>query len=251
MTMNITQAAVKLFDECGADFTLDQLQSMAGVSRATLYRRIGSKEKLLRQIADDGLISLDAELGVEEKIFTATRAVVVQHGFIACTMEQIADEAGLGVATLYRRFKDKKNLLASFAAQIKPVLAALTVLDEGQDDVEQGLTHIVSTALTYLDANQSLVKIMFSWQSAERAYLTSIRQESTSTLNQIGKYITRQQELGNLRQDISAKDLALSLSGLLFQYAIFSPVHLARPLDVKSDSKTIVKLFLNGAKPQK
>lgn len=248
--MNITRAAVKLFEECGADFTLNQLQSMAGVSRATLYRRIGSKEKLLRQIADEGLISLDTELGIEEKIFAATRAVVAQNGFIACTMEQIADEAGLGVATLYRRFKDKKNLLATFAAQIKPVLAVRSVLDEGQDSVEQGLTHIVSAALTFLDANQSLVKIMFSWQSAERAYLTGIRKESTSTLEQIGKYLTRQQDLGNLRQDISAKDLALSLSGLLFQYAIFSPVHLDRPLDVKSDSKTIVKLFLDGAKSQ-
>ena len=247
--MKIKQAAIKLFEELGLDFTLDQLQSMAGVSRATLYRRIGSKEKLLQQLTREGLITLESAPDIEARIFSATREIVAEQGFVGCTMEQIADEANLGVATLYRRYRDKENLLRSFVKAIKPVLAIKSVRQNDDATIEEGLSLIVNSALVFLDANQKLVKILFSWQSSERAYLSGIREDSSSTFNQIAQYLTRQQQLGKLRQDVSARDMALSLSGLLFQYAIFSPVHLGRPLNIKSDSQTIVRLFLNGAKP--
>ena len=50
MSTDIKQAAVKLFIQEGPGFTLEQLQTGTGASRATLYRRIGSKEALLKEL---------------------------------------------------------------------------------------------------------------------------------------------------------------------------------------------------------
>lgn len=247
MPTTIKQAAVKLFHETGADFTLDQLQTSTGISRATLYRRIGSKEALLRQIADEGLIDLDSQADIDSRIFIACRSVIAEYGFIACTMEQIAKAAGLGVATLYRHFGDKENLLRSFIAQMRPLLAVKETQIDDHKSIEDTIKYIVDNALAFLGDNQDLVKIMFSWQSAERAYVTEIRDKSGSTFSQIESYLAQQQKRGALRRDISAQDLAITLSGLLFQYAIFAPAHLNRPLDAARDSETIVKQFLTGA----
>lgn len=247
MQNTIKQAAAGLYREHAAEFTLDDLCKHAGLSRATLYRRIGSKEKLLKQMFEEGLIAHEPDRDIDGRIFAATRIVVASHGFIACTMEQIAKESGLGVATLYRHFNDKENLLKSFIAQLKPMLAINAVLLNEQGNLEDDLIQLVDIALKFLSENQDLVKILFSFQSAERAYLASIRKDTGTTFDQIRTYLAKQQKLGNLRQDLPPQELAMSLNALLLQYALFAPIHMRRTLDVKKDSKTIVRLFLQGA----
>jgi AcrR family transcriptional regulator len=248
MPSDIKQAAASLFKQSGPDFTLDQLQRRTGISRATLYRRIGSKEALISQLAVDNLIELEPQADIDSRIFIATRNIVANHGFVACTMEQIANEAGLGVATLYRHFGDKENLLRCFIAQIKPMLAIKSVLLNENGNIDDDLKRLVDIAMNFFDKNMDLVKIIFSWQSAERAYLTTIREKSSSTHSQISQYMARQQKRGTLRRDLSPEDLALNLTGLLLQYCLLAPAHIARPLNITQDSKTIVKLFLDGAR---
>jgi len=249
MPGDIKQAAALLFRLKGPDFTLDELQQQTGISRATLYRRIGSKQALIAALADENLIEPDPRGDIDSRIFEATRNVVASHGFIACTMEQIAGEAGLGVATLYRHFGDKENLLTSFIARIKPMLAIKSVLQNENGNIDDDLKRVVDIALDFFAENADLVKIIFSWQSAERAYLDKIRHNSTSTHNQISQYMERQQQNGTLRKDLPPEDLALNLTGLLLQYALHAPAHIARPLNPAKDSKTIVSLFLDGARP--
>jgi AcrR family transcriptional regulator len=248
MPSDIKQAAAALFRQSGADFTLDQLQQLTGISRATLYRRIGSKQALISQLAIENLIELDPQADIDSRIFTATRNIVADHGFIASTMEQIANEAGLGVATLYRHFGDKENLLRCFIAQIKPMQAIKSVLVNDNGNIDDDLKRVVDIALSFFKENMDLVKIIFSWQSAERAYLNEIREKSSSTHHQITRYMAAQQTSGTLRADLSPEDLALNFTGLLLQYALHAPAHINRPLNITQDSKTIVKLFLDGAR---
>lgn len=246
MCDQIQQAAVILFREIGEDFTLDQLQQRTGISRATLYRRIGSKEKLLARLADENLIEPGLHADVKSRIYKATRKVVADAGFIACTMEQIASESGLGVATLYRHFGDKKNLLTSFISQLQPRLDIKSILNAEDILLERDLGKVIGIALRFFGENQDLLKILYSLQNAERAYLARIRDKSSSTIIHIARYLERHQQSGALRSDISAEDMALVLNGLLVQFTLFAPLLTGRPLDVERDSETILKLFLQG-----
>ncbi|MCP4183262.1 MAG: TetR family transcriptional regulator [Hyphomicrobiales bacterium] len=246
MSSDIKQAAVKLFNQEGPDFTIEQLQAGTGVSRATLYRRIGSKEALLKELAKEGLIDFESVPGIERQILDATRVIVTQNGFINTTMEQIARQANLGVATLYRHFKDKDNLFQHFIAQLNPKLAFKSVLHRQDGDLKENLKKLIEVALRFLDENQDLVKILFSWQKEERRYFNHLRQGTTTNFLELVKYFTRQQSTGHLRRDISAEDMAISLNGLLMQYAVYAPIHQNRILNIDEDTPTILKLFLHG-----
>jgi AcrR family transcriptional regulator len=246
MSTDIKQAAVKLFNQEGPGFTLEQLQAGTGASRATLYRRIGSKEALLKELAKEGLIEFESAPGIEMQIFDATRVIVAQNGFINTTMEQIASQANLGVATLYRHFKDKDNLFQHFIAQLNPKLAFKSNLHKQDGDLEQDLKKFVDVALRFLNENQDLVKILYSAQKEERRYFNHMRQGTSSNFLELVKYFTRQQSLGHLRRDISAEDMAINLNGLLMQYAIYAPIHQNRIFNIEEDAETILKLFLHG-----
>jgi TetR/AcrR family transcriptional regulator, repressor for uid operon len=65
----------------------------------------------------DGLSTLDP---TARAIVTAARTSFTENGFQNTTMQQIADSAGVGVATVYRRFGHKQNLVR------------LTIIDESQ-----------------------------------------------------------------------------------------------------------------------
>ena len=49
----IVQATVSLLRDVGSNFTIEQLARESGLSRATIYRRVGSKEALLQRIAHE------------------------------------------------------------------------------------------------------------------------------------------------------------------------------------------------------
>lgn len=247
MPDQIQTAAISLFHETGEDFTLDQLQKRTGLSRATLYRRIGSKESLLERLAAENLITPDPQAGIKTRVFSAAKKVIANTGFIACTMEQIASEAGLGIATLYRHFGDKENLLTSFVDQLHPRLDIQSILSTQDISLEQDLRKVIAIALKFFGDNTELAKILYSLQTAEREYLTRIRKKTPSTLGHITRYLERHQKSGALRNDIPARDLAIILNGLLMQFSLFAPAQIKRPLDVKKDTEIILKMFLQGA----
>lgn len=247
MQDDIQQAAIGLFNEIGEKFTLDQLQARTGLSRATLYRRIGSKEALLNELSEENLIRLDDNADIGVRIFAATRRVVAEYGFLACTMEQIAQEAGIGVATLYRHFRDRENLLSRFVEELGPKLVIRQPLESRSPDIERDLRQIIEIGLRFGHHNQDIARIIFSMKPAERKYLAALRRNSVSAFYRLVQYLEKHQSGGALRDDVSAEDLAMTLNGLLVQYSAFGPAYLDRPLDIENDTESILRLFLQSA----
>jgi AcrR family transcriptional regulator len=242
LTDDIRRAATDLCGEVGADFTLDELAARTGLSRATLYRRIGSKKALLKSLAADKLIRLDT--GIEARVLDAARAVVAEHGFHACTMQQIATEAGIGIATLYRRFRDKQNLLRRLMAVPASRPMVRQVSTAGKTGFEQELQQLIEIGLRYGQHNRDAARIVLSATRAENHHVEPQRQGAAGMV----RYMRKHQDAGALRRDVPAADLAMMLNGLIMQYALFAPAYLDRPLDVEADGITILSLFLNAAR---
>ena len=51
---------------------------------------------------------------VREAILNRTAALVAEHGLLAVTMSQIAEETGIGRATLYKYFPDVEAILLAW-----------------------------------------------------------------------------------------------------------------------------------------
>lgn len=248
MENEIRKTAIELFHEAGAGFTLEQLADRTGLPRATLYRRIGSKEKLLKALADDNLIRLDDDPSdIDSRVIAAARKVIAKSGFLACTMDQIAGEAGIGVATLYRRFKRKEDLLDRVARQMAPKPVVRQATEGREPEFERDLRQMVDIGLRFGLQNQDIARIVFAARPAEQKFVASHRKVSAAGFSSLVQYMQACQDKGLLRQDMPAEDLAMLLNGLIAQYSVLGPAYLDRPLDMERDAKSIMTLFLLGA----
>jgi AcrR family transcriptional regulator len=88
---------------------------------------------------------------LERAILDATVDVVVESGFAAAKLDEIAKRAGTGKAAIYRRWASKTELVVAAAARLR---AAVAVPDEGslRDDLLACARHYVSP-----DARAALV----------------------------------------------------------------------------------------------
>jgi AcrR family transcriptional regulator len=69
---------------------------------------------------------------VREAVLDTTAGLVARHGLRAVTMSQIADEAGIGRATLYKYFPDVESILTAWhERQVARHLEQLSHLDHG------------------------------------------------------------------------------------------------------------------------
>ncbi|HUG83326.1 MAG TPA: TetR/AcrR family transcriptional regulator [Euzebya sp.] len=76
---------------------------------------------------------------VRQAILETTWALVTEHGLLSVTMSRIAEEAGVGRATLYKYFPDVQSILAAWhERQTTEHLAQLTELaNRGGDTTER------------------------------------------------------------------------------------------------------------------
>jgi len=245
VTEDIHHAAAALYAEAGAEFTLDMLATRTGLSRATLYRRIGSKDRLIAALAAQGLIRPGES--TEQRVLAAARRVVGQRGFLACTMDEIAREAGIGVATLYRRFGDRESLLLQLSAEPAPRPVVRQTASATDTHAEGALRRMIEVGLRYAAHNRGAVRAILSASTAEEPFVQATRRASADAFDRTVAYMRAQQDARVLRNDQPAEDLAMMLNGLIMQYALFGPAYLDRPLDVEADAEAIIGLFLNAA----
>lgn len=92
-----------------------QLAAAAGVSRATFYRAFETREALLEAL------DLQPEHGARERILEAALRLVGAQGLTALSMEDLATQADVSRATLYRLFPGKAALFTSLVHEYSPL----------------------------------------------------------------------------------------------------------------------------------
>lgn len=244
----ILDAAERLLADNPA-FTMDDLATAVHLSRATLYRKIGSKEQLLQRLANERGLTEAIAPDIRTRVLQAARALFGRYGLLEITMEQIAQEARVGVATLYRHFGDKEGLIRSFASELTPHRAVADASHHVGKDLTAELRQIVKHLLQFMFDHRDLVRIGFSQNPTTQQYLSHIRPAPERTLYQLSRFFEAQREAGNLDRD-DTRQLALALSGLIFGFGFLAPIYYDKPLEnTEAVSEFIVDLFLEGINP--
>ena len=242
----IVRAALELIQQSGADFTMDQLAAAANIPRATVYRRVGSKAALLQRLAQEQGIMLDDQRDIRTRILLAARRTFGRFGPVNATVEQIADEAGVGVATVYRHFGDKDRLIWAFIEELSP-RPIVRDLMEPSEDLAADLRMLTTALLPPFYEYRDILRFILTGNDAERAYIEHLRTRSDGTLSQITTYFASQIAAGRLPSSWQAGDLALAFMGLLFAFAVIGPTHYGTAFDdPERISDLIVHMFVDG-----
>jgi AcrR family transcriptional regulator len=113
----------------------------AGVSRATLYRHFGSRQALFRAI------ELEPPASARERLMASAAELISRHGFVAVSMERLAEASGVSRATVYRLFPSKAALFGELVRAYSPFEEMLAVLDRCGDDPPEVVLPEVARAM--------------------------------------------------------------------------------------------------------
>ena len=248
MPPNLLAAAARLVAAHGVDrFTMAELARAAKVSRATLYRLAGSRENVLDALSAAGTPVGD-RTETRLRILTAARAVFGRTGFDGATIEEIATEADVGLATVYRHFGDKDGLVGAFIDEFSPRKAARDVAEAPTGDLRCDLETIATRILTRLHADSALVRLFMLESLRGSATLPRVRALSpTRTLNSVITLLRPHAAAGRLRSN-DPRALAESFAGVLLGMGVLRPFLGGRqPPDPAATARQAVDLFLNGS----
>lgn len=241
----ILQAALDLLNQVGDGFTMDQLVEKAQVPRATVYRRVGSKGALLQRLAHEKGVVFSQQRDMRTRILQAARQIFGCYGLVNATIEQIAEAAGVGVATVYRHFGDKDRLVWAVIEELSPRPFVRDLVHPTEDVTTDLLTLTMILLPSFYDY-RDILRIVLTGSHAERTYIEHLRTGSDQTLDQITAYFSTQIDAGRLQARSHPQELALAYLGLLFAFAVIGPTHYGTTLeDPERIAKLIVQMFLN------
>lgn len=244
----LLEIARQLVDEGGPEaLTMDRLAEAAGISRSSAYRLVGSREALVQQLAAAGV---DVELrgDARERVLAAAREVFARQGLDAATIESIAEAAGVGTATIYRQFGDKKGLLAAFAQSLTVRRVVWGLAREPSGDLEADLERLAVAALTQMRADESLMRLVFLERLRGSSLLGELASAPDRTIHGLAALIRHYCERGELVAEDPLR-LARAFQGMLFSFGLFGALwSLPGDRDPARDGKLVVSLFLRGAK---
>jgi len=244
----VLDAAERLLQAAASsDFTMEQLEAASGISRATIYRHLGSKEQILQRLARERRIDTGNQADARTRILRAARIVFGRYGLLRPTMEQIAQEAGVGVATVYRHFGDKESLVQAFLQEYTPRRQIADAIVNPSGNLEIDLTHLVLSFLRFLSDNRDMIRLSFAESQATLQYLERLRGMPERTMHRLARHLEIQIAGGRLPSHHDPQQLALALLGMVFAYGFVAPTYYGIPLgEPEQIGRFIVRLFLNG-----
>ncbi len=143
-----------------------------------------------------------------QALIDAAQRLFASRG-LSVTLDDIAAEAGVNVATAYRHFANKHELIAAFLRQIIEDALAIAQRAAAEEDPWQGLTNFLSQTVDLMAANRALHDVFTPGLADD--WLEWIDEQFEPLLRGL---IIRAREAGTLRADIEPGDLGVILQML-------------------------------------
>jgi len=248
---DLLELAERIVRQGGLDaLTMDSLAEQAGVSRATLYRKLRSREALLQALAARG-VDIGERTDVRERILTAAAAVFPRLGLDATTVELVAEAAGVGPATVYRHFGDKKGLIKAFLAAQSPRRALWALAREPSGDLRGDLTRLARTALEFMQSHSGMFRLALIESTRGGELLSELLRSPDRSVHACAALIGHYAAAGELAAE-EPQALARAFMGILFSFGLFGPLlGMAGGCDPERAASFAVELFLRGAQVHK
>ena len=183
-----------------AELSMDELATKPGVSRATLYRLFGNQHNLLQELG------LEPPPKVRGRILETALGLVGRHGLAELSMDQLAAQAGVSRATLYRLFPGKEALFAELVRSFSPFEPIAAVLEAmGRRPPAEVIPAIAQAMAAAMDGHMGLL-LQLLFELARHPDPDGSRATSEGavqgmrTLPLVSSYLDQQMAAGRLRR---------------------------------------------------
>jgi AcrR family transcriptional regulator len=235
-------AAARRLAEGGASFTMHELARAAGMSRATLYRRVRGREQLARRLAARGV---EAPPSTRERALAAGRALIVEQGVAGLTVEAIAARAGVAATTVYREFGERQALLRAVFKSVIPIDTLRPLLADHERPPELVLREFAAAMLAHLRVHPTMLRIALLRGAEEVVQLRRLRRAEESMSTALMAYIAAQIDRGRLRA-VGADRMTASLIGLVLGAHMFHVLHPGELRTPAAVADEMIDLLLHG-----
>lgn len=157
------------------------------------------------------------KLVVRNAVLDAALDLFSSAGYQKATMNAIADQAGIGIATLFRHFRTKAAILADLMRRdVEEGFAeSQKIVDQPPADPRKGLVGLMHTVSKILDKPSKALKLKpYLWPAmlTGRGEADDVVSEADEKLRrQIGALVAHYQDIGALRPALDADDLTMIL----------------------------------------
>lgn len=232
--------------------TVAQFAEAAGVSRASFYRAFESRGALLEALA------VEPEPGARERILEAALVMVGARGLTALSMDDLATQANVSRATLYRLFPGKAMLFTSLIKAFSPLEPVSHLVSTIQDQPpEVVMPEIARTVFrTVYGSGESRVgllrALLFEVSALAPDAEESAREVLGTILGTVGVYVMAQMESGRLRRMHPLLALQ-SFIGPVFFHLLTRPVFervLSFELEGEQSVTELAEIWLRAMEPK-
>ena len=223
---------------------MSQLADAAQVSRSTLYRCFRSRQEVERALSDAGVDGAVVSRQPRERCLDAVQTLATTVGLPRMTLDAVAEQAGVGIASVYRIFGNRRGLLEAFALERSPRSLLEAVLVDDGGTLEESLETLVGAVLkqVFEQAPWLMLAVSADDESRELASeLIEVEREGRARLTTLFERFVRRGELHG-----EPRALSQALLSLAAGRAVFAKIDGAPP--GPDDARALVQLFLAGAR---
>ncbi len=178
------------------------------------------------------------------RIFECAMRLFARHGFADTKVESITEAADVAKGTFFNYFPSKEAIIGEMAKRLMVGLAARADQARREDTVLPALQALPEHIVAGPGQSPVLFRSLMGTVLLNRPLTALFEQVADSARQQIARIIARGQELGEIRPDISAEELARSFQ----QYAWGTLVmwSLLGTDDVRARLALTVEIFWKG-----
>lgn len=137
----------------------------------------------------------------QQRIVEAARQLFADHG-LEITLDDVAERAGVGVGTVYRRFANKKELISEVFQQHLDEFAEMAEECVRHPDPWQGLVEFFEYACRHMATNRGFSEVMLEFED-DLEQFTCVRDRIKPV---VARIVDRAREAGALQPDVVASD---------------------------------------------
>jgi AcrR family transcriptional regulator len=146
----------------------------------------------------------------EDKLLAAAALAFARDG-AAATLKQIAKDAGVGIATLYRRFPTREQLVDATYRYETARLCAQTPDLLSELPADRALRAWMSQVLDYLAAKHGMADTLKALLQNDEQLSSQTREQLTGAIDEFRLAGISQ---GVIREDVPSSDILMSLAGV-------------------------------------
>lgn len=186
----------------------------------------------------------------EERIMKATLLTLQREGVDKATTKKIAAEAGVNEVTIFRKFKNKKNLIeATKNHYIEVFIDRLNEIFDFNGDEEIGdyLKKDFNGLLNLSDDDFAIIKVAVEEVRDIPEKKLLISRITDTIINKLEEFFKLQIEKGEIR-DINPKGIAILCFDIIFQSLVLFNVYSNPDYEITNYSDDFLDIIYNGIK---